>query len=278
MLCFQLVKTVLDELYERIPLERNDQKDELIKEKIAHLEQAYRKLHLGLPIDHSDIATQFAYIQRYVTCHANLVYEIIKTAPKLKSLFDQPKAKITCIGGGPGSELIGILKFLLEANKKPKLSFNLYDREKGWGDCWEDIHEKLNLPMDINSRCSPMDVLNQKDWRSNTKYLNSDLFSMVYFLSEIEKKKQEATPFFDNLFAKAQVGSLFLFIDNRNAKYYGWFDQLISRHSIQVLTSYQGSMKIWDRAEEKQDLAVYYKKFGPPKLTAEAAYRVCRKK
>lgn len=146
MLCFQLVRTVLDELYKRIPGSES-QKDAAIKNRLQHLGHVYENLHLGLQVDHSDITTRFAYIYRYVTCHANLVYQMVKAAKPLRSLFDQERVKITCIGGGPGSEIIGILKYLLEVEKNPQLRFILYDKEKVWGDCWNDVDDKLDLPM-----------------------------------------------------------------------------------------------------------------------------------
>lgn len=278
MLCFQLVKTVLDELYERIPYGSESQKDAAIKDRMDHLGRAYENLRQGLPIDHSDITTRFAYIYRYTTCHANLVYQTIKAVKPLRTLFDQEKVKITCIGGGPGSEIIGILKYLLETKKNPKMRFTLYDREKRWGECWNDVDDKLDLPMEFNSHCEPMDVLDYNDWSSNSKYLQSDLFTMVYFLSEIETKKIGATPFLENLFTNAKSGSLFLFIDNGHRFYYEWFDQLIAKHGIDVLASAQGDTHIHDLDEEKTDLGVYYLKFGSPKLKAKIAFRVCRKR
>lgn len=278
MLCFQLVKTVLDELYERLPYSSEFQKDQAIKEKLSYLGRAYENLRGGLQIDHADLTTRFAYIYKYVTCHANLVYQTIQSAPPLQSLFNQQKVKITCIGGGPGSEIIGILKYLLELRKSPKLRFNLYDREKRWGECWNDVDDKLDLPMEFNSHCEPMDVLVEADWGSNSKYLQSDLFSMVYFLSEIETKKKEATPFFENLFTNARAGSFFLFLDNGHTYYYEWFDQLIEGRGIDVLASAEERTQIYDLDEQKSDLEVYYEKFGYPKMRANIAYRICQKR
>jgi putative SAM-dependent methyltransferase len=281
MLCFQLVKTVLDELYKRLPYESDIEKDKAIGMQIGYLRDSYKNLHLGRQINHGDITTRFAYIYTYVTCHANLVYQIIKLSPELEALFDprsdRRRVKITCIGGGPGSELIGILKYLLKTEKQPKLGFTLYDKEKKWGECWNDVDDKLDLPMEFNSHCEPMDVLDYEDWSSNSKYLESDLFSMIYFLSEIFKKKEAATPFFENLFTNAKSGSLFLFLDNNHIDHYGWFDELIAGHRIEVLKSAQGPDRIHDWGEEKTDLEIYYKKFDPPKLTGQIAWRVCRK-
>jgi hypothetical protein len=277
MLCFQVVKTVLDELYARIDLPTDEQKDQLIKQRLKYLGQIYNNLPEGLQVDHSDIATRFAYIQRYVTCHANLVYQAIEGTPELGNLFDASKVHMTCLGGGPGSELVGVLKFLLVNDKNPRLHCTLYDKEKRWGECWSDLADKVGSTINIQTHCESMDVLDSDDWGSNVKYLQSDLFTMIYFLSEIEAKRAEAEPFFHNLFDKAKPGAFFLFIDNKHTKYYGWFDELIEGHSFEVIKSYTENMRIDDLKEQKVDLGVYFDKFGHPKLTANAALRFCKK-
>jgi hypothetical protein len=115
------------------------------------------------------------------------------------------------------------------------------------------VDDKLNHTLEFNSHCEPMDVLDDEDWNSNVKYLESDLFSMIYFLSEIEPKKKQATPFFNNLFSNAKAGSLFLFLDNGHTYYYEWFDQLIAGHGIEVLKSPQEYTYIHDLDEQKSD-------------------------
>jgi hypothetical protein len=39
---------------------------------------------------------------------------------------------ITCIGGGPGSDFLGIIKYLEHVEKKPALKRILYDKENAW--------------------------------------------------------------------------------------------------------------------------------------------------
>lgn len=274
---FPLVKTVLDELYDRIPSDTEESKDERIREMMRFLEGEYPKLKQGVRIDYSDITTRFAYIYKYVTSHANLVYQVIDGSTDLVALFDREKVNVTCIGGGPGSDFLGILKFLARSRKNPFLRCSLFDREQAWGECWNDVDEKLESQLRISTFSQPFDVTDKRTWSDQSKYLKSDLFTMIYFMSEVYGMRDYAEGFFSNLFEKANSGALFIYIDNNSAEFFSWFDSLAKKHSLSVLQSGRLDMVISDLSEEKTDLAEYWEKFSHPKLRANVAFRVCRK-
>ena len=80
---------------------------------LRKLEQNYAHLVYENNVDHSDLVSRFAYIYKYVTCHANLVSQTIAESDELGALFNREKVNVTCIGGGPGSDFLGILKYVL---------------------------------------------------------------------------------------------------------------------------------------------------------------------
>lgn len=280
MNCFQLVKTVLDELYVRIPANSDDEKDARILRMIEYLDNQYDELAQGVAIDYSDITTKFAYIYKYVTSHANFVHQVIARSSDLAALFESEKVNVTCIGGGPGSDFLGILKYVLRSGKKPALRCTLFDREVSWAECWNDVDDKLAHDLRISTFFQPFDVTETRSWSSNSKYLNSDLFTMIYFMSEVYSLRSEAEPFFINLIERVKPGALFLFIDNYDQRFYGWFDSLARAYSLDYLQEDRLRMMIDDFSEEKTDLAEYWDKFGPinsPRLRGSLAFRVCRK-
>ncbi len=277
MNCFQLVKSVLDELYRRIPGGTEADKDALISAHLRTLSAAYQQLSKRNTVDHSDVVTRFAYIYRYVTAHANFVNQVISRCDPLRALFDLARVHITCIGGGPGSDFLGVLKYVLQADKAPSLKCVLYDKEHAWGECWSDVDDKLITRLNINTFCQPFDVTDPSSWGSSSKYLASDLFTMIYFLSEVYSMKATAEPFFINMFENAKPGAIFLFLDNNSPVFFEWFDHMVSRTRMTTLLTFNGRMVIRDYAEQKHDLGVYWEKFDNPRLQADAAYRVCRK-
>lgn len=276
MNCFQIIKSVLDEAYDQIPGDEAE-KDQVIKNKLKYLRGEYSQLLQECNINYSDPTTRFAYIYAYVTSHSNLVCDIIEQNPDLCELFDNKKVKVACIGGGPGSDFLGILKYLMTNKKSPTIQFHLYDREKSWGESWSDVEDKVeDLDFHISTSYMPLDVTKRDDWESYIKYFQSDLFTMIYFMSEVFSLRDSAEEYFAHLFTQAKIGSLFLFIDNNNSEFYNWFDQLAANHKIDILRSNETDMKVpFD--EEKSDLGKYLVKFSNPKLTAKVAYRIGRK-
>ena len=73
----------------------------------------------------SDPAVRFAYIYKYATANANTVFDTIINIDQLKKIFDQENVKIACVGGGPGSDLLGIYKYVLMLQHKPNMMFYL---------------------------------------------------------------------------------------------------------------------------------------------------------
>jgi hypothetical protein len=275
---FQLIKTVLDELYVRIPGD-TETKDNEIKKRIQSLSKGYEDLAKGVTNDYSDVATRFAYIYKYVTSHANIVYQLIQGSSELADLFDRDKVNVTCIGGGPGSDFLGILKYVIKEEKNPRLRCTLFDKERAWGESWQDVDEKLEPQLAITTVVQPFDVTDKEGLSNYGKYLNADLFTMVYFMSEVDSLRESAEPFFTNLFEKAKTGAMFLYVDNNNEQFYGWFDSLAAAHSLEVLQSSEiPNMLISDFSEEKKDLGRFWEKFESPKLRANIAFRVCRKR
>lgn len=278
MNCFQLIKSVLDEAYSQIPGD-DVSKDNDIKEAIKYLRGEYRNLWKENNITYSHPITRFAYIYTYVTSHANLVSTLIENHDYLGKLFDQPRVNVACIGGGPGSDFLGILKYLMVNYKTPTVKFQLCDKEKTWAESWCDVDDKIDPEFRISTSYLPLNVTDPDDWKAHNKYFQSDLFTMIYFMSEIYSLKDLANEYFANLFSQAKRGSLFLFVDNNNPKFYGWFDELANKHSINTINSNVGKMSL-PFHEDKNDLDIYFEKFqdiGKPKIIADVAYRIGRK-
>ena len=276
MNCFQIIKSVLDEAYVQIPGDEAE-KDEVINDALEYLRGEYSQLWQECNIDYSDPRTRFAYIYAYVTSHSNLVCSIIQQNNVLGNVFDHKKVNVACIGGGPGSDFLGILKYLMTNKKSPTIKFQLCDREKSWAESWSDVDDKVeDLEFRISTSYLPLDVTKRDDWESHRKYFQSDLFTMIYFMSEVFSLQDSANEYFAHLFNQAKIGSLFLFIDNNNSEFYNWFDQLAANHKIDILRSNETDMKV-PLDEEKSDLGKYFAKFSSPKLTANVAYRIGRK-
>lgn len=277
MECFELIRTVLDEEYGHIA-GTEAEKDAAITNALAHLQQHYARVTSTGPCDYRDRATRFAYIYRYTTAHANLVYRTIRQTQGLARLFNGAAVEIACIGGGPGSDYLGILKYLIRENKRPKLRCNLFDRESAWFESWCDVDCKVEpVGLQLSLRFIPFDVTEPAQWQPHTKYFESDLVTFIYFLSEVVKYKDKATLYFNTVLQRAKAGAFFLFIDNNFQEHYGWFDAMAENNALEIVAQSNGLMQM-PVDEEKTSLGRYYTKFPDPKLNSKVAVRLACKR
>lgn len=282
MNAFQLIKTVLDELYVKIPGYTESDKDALIANKLNYLADRYKNLlRLSEPIDYSDPVTRFAYIYKYVPFHANIIFNVINQSDTIQRLFEGDKVKVSCIGGGPGSDLLGILKYIMGLKKYPTLSFTLFDREEAWGESWEDVGEKLNLDCNIRTYFQRFDIADSNTWLQKEKYLGANLFTMMYFISEIYNIKEKAENYFIHLFTHIPEGSYVLFVDNDSFVFVDWFDTMTKHFHLEIVNEKSGYMQFEDPGERRTDFGKYYQKFCNLdncriKTSAQIAYRVCK--
>jgi hypothetical protein len=279
MNCFSLVKNVLDETYAQIPGNESE-RDELIKSKLEYLQRQYEGLFKGNKVDYSDYATKFAYIYKYVTCHANCVLQILKQNQGTIKVQGS-EVNLACLGVGPGSDVLGIIKYLNNGQKLNsfKLKFNLFDRDKTWEDYWEIISQKVKDSKNIGFLpYHEFDILNPDNLSSNVDiFQKADIFTMSYFMSEVFTYCNQPKEYFDKLFSQAKSGSYFLFIDNNSPQYYQLFDDLAKAHNVNILKNEEREFGMpYD--EQKSDLGIYFTNFAHyPKLEADIAYRIGKK-
>lgn len=276
MNCFQLIKTVLDEAYQAIP-GSEAAKDAAIEGAFANLTRAYQNLlHEGC-LDYSDPCRRFAYIYKYTTSHANIVYGKISEHKVLRDLFERERLTISCIGGGPGSDFLGIMKYCLRAKKNVELKCQILDRDAAWSESWSDVDDKVRSSFRISTSYQPLDVADPTSWMKYTKHFNADLFTLIYFLSEVYAVGNRACEYFAALMANMKPGALLLYVDNNDSRFTDWFDRMVAHAGLEVVASGGGHDQM-PLHEDKSDLQPYYSKFTPdPKLKANIAYRIVRR-
>jgi Putative SAM-dependent methyltransferase len=171
MQIFELIKNVLDQAFENIP-GTNTKKVASIKTAFSSLSSGYEKLIVGHEIDYEKPETRFAYIFKYVTCHASFIYKIISGSEVLKSVFSEDKIRVSCIGGGPGSEFLGILKYLQKNEIEKPTKFFLVDRERSWADSWSDVDDYAETKFKLTTNYLQLDAIDSSTWSSTKTYLD----------------------------------------------------------------------------------------------------------
>jgi len=270
---FQLIKRVLDGEFGRIGGSSDAAKYAQVDRRHTELATAYADLTdpgRAAP-DYSDAVTRFAYIYKYTTCHADIVYSTIDAYRELSDLFDGDGwLKVACVGGGPGSDFLGVLKYALRKGKTRSLKCFLLDRENAWGDTWSDVEEHSeDLEFRLSTHFQPLDVTDSRTWAAQEKYRSAQVFTFIYFLSEIFRIEEAARPFFKELVDNANVGAYFLFVDNDTQAFRRQIERFSTEYGLQVVTAASYSHGT-DTSEEKRDLEPYLSSLkDKPKLGAK---------
>jgi hypothetical protein len=108
-----------------------------------------------------------------------------------KNLFKSNELRISCVGGGPGSDLLGVYKYVLHRqaikphDKMPNMTFHLLDKEDAWGESWSDVDAMTKSAISSSTMFRIIDVCDPVSWEKHKKFLQADLFTFVYFFSEI---------------------------------------------------------------------------------------------
>ena len=198
-----------------------------------------------------------------------------------RCIHQEGKLVVTCLGGGPGSELVGgLLQYLTEAKKSAVETVTAYlcDREQAWADCWTEIGEEVPGAMRLNANFQPLDVTNPTSWSKQKKFLSADLFILCYFASEIARLDDKADAFWAELAEKSKQGALMLIIDNAHTYFADFIKGKITTKNWKELDHGQVNLTPSGR-EQKSDLKDYLMRYGrSPKLRGNIEYWVLRRK
>ena len=236
-------------------------------------------------MDYKDPATRFAYVYKYVASHGDYVVRLLTIArQELGTVFNDKTARVTCIGGGPGSDILAVLKYLADyGSKEPvkKIVCYLLDKEQAWADTWTELDDKLELnDVKLNVNFQPLDVTDPDSWASQKKFLEADLFTLSYFVSEvIALDNGVVKKFWATLFKEAKPGALFVYDDNGKDVFNNYFDEQWKAAGLELIKD--GTNTAWtpSSSEQASELALYKAKFGEnPKLKSYLSYRILRKK
>ncbi|MBC7816510.1 MAG: hypothetical protein IAG10_06460, partial [Planctomycetaceae bacterium] len=222
---------------------------------------------------------------KYVAAHGDYLVQVMeKTKAHLSGpIFTDDKIRISCIGGGPGSDIIAILKYLDECCDREgvrKVSCYLLDREQAWADTWTELDDQMNVGVQLNANFQPLDVTVPASWKSQRKFLSADVFTMSYFVSEVRSLDGDGvvSEFWRTIFGEAKPGALFIYTDNAHNYFTSYFDDIWKSRGLQALVANDSERFTPRFSEQASELRLYQQKFGQyPKLQAQLAYRVLKK-
>ena len=278
MKCFEVVRKVLEDTYQEIP-GSDETRDQQITAALNNLSSTYAKVLTGGGPDFSDPVIRFAYVYTYVPAHAHWVSELIGWTQEAQQVFEAEKVRIACIGGGPGSDLVGMLKYLDErGGEMPGIFCEIADGCELWKRTWAEVAFALDRNVRLVTDYVTQLVGDPDVWTHPSQFEKSDLLSMNFFVSEIVHLGETAWEYIEEVLKRAKPGAVLLFNDNNDSRFFQKFDEISSRLRWETLRNGTGTRKIYDPGEKKDELSDFREKFGRvSKLSGSVAWRVLRK-
>lgn len=279
---FKLVKSVLEDLDGLISKKHGIDATKQIQNRLQTLSSEYTSLTSAIrnPIDYTDPVTRFAYVFSYVAAHSSYVKQKLLSCQALKSQLNKPEPlRVTCVGGGPGSEMLGLLQACMSLSRTKPLTVWLLDREESWSETWAEIDTRLEAEFKLSTNFRQSDVTSYKTFENLQKAFSSDIFIMSFFISEIFTFRQQAAPFFAQMIADMPSGCTVLYIDNSSDEFTDYAESIFNTATFDLLDSETKVRLLPGNAEQTSDLEPYKTKFArTPKVTSQASVRVWRKK
>jgi len=150
------------------------------------------------------------------------------------------------------------------------------DKEQSWVDTWGDLDAIVSDELMTSRNFMAIDVTKKESYDSFKKAFRSDIFTLIYFLSEIFKFKKAATEFLEHCFSNMKKGALLVVLDFEDTRLQDWIDGVAEACGLETVESAEMRFVV-GVDEQKDSLQKYMDKFGSPKLQAQMMFRVFKK-
>jgi hypothetical protein len=191
-----------------------------LKQRRATLETAYATLYQQDrdPISYSSLSAQTAYVFAYAPARAEYVRQYLnRHRAKLgQTLFDRQDAHVVSFGGGPASELVGLVRYL-EGAAEPvrRIRYTIYDKDGDWAKVAGDIVHALTTDIKIEMCYESVDATSRNGMAA-IDLSETDMVIFSYIMSELARvgRSDQIVTNFRHVLGNLPLNSKILFIDN----------------------------------------------------------------
>jgi hypothetical protein len=227
-------------------------------------------------INYEDPFCRMAYLYMNVAVHATLVEQAMSHYSEIRrSIEDKARhgsdIEIGILGGGPGSELLGIVRYIesLQLGMPVHLDLVLVDKIKEWDESWHALKSGIdnelksiygdnrgNWPVLISRSFLPLDITSEQAFSHfATRFSKIDLFLASYLVSELKSSTEKISKVFQLLVTRGRSDVLVLFVDRDEKAVRDAVQEIIGDldlHSL-GLVQVRGELK-----DQLQDLGEWY--------------------
>ena len=253
-------------------------------------------------LNYNDPACREAYLYAYVGAHANLIDNAIYRFDELSALVGSKAhskdgvLEVCSLGGGPGSELLGFVKFIdrmarTDNECQVDIKFLLIDKVQEWDESWNALvngleetfedeygNSRRDWPIVVHRSFLSLDLLSAASFRQMpTRFAGIDIFVFNHTVSELLANLEDFQKVFNLLVEHASDHTWFLFIDRNQMEVVKSVEDLLDNIELWPRT-FIHEQSTMDIDEQKSDLGRWYERFErDPKLTWNVFYALAKK-
>lgn len=202
-----------------------------LKERRGKLERAYATLYEQDrdPINYASLSAQTAYVFAYAPARAEYTRQFLQRhrAKLAKPLFGCARIKVVSFGGGPASELVGLVRYLEDEDAEEqveKIEYTVFDKDGDWADVAFGVVESLATDIEIQICYENVDA-SSRARMAEIDLSQVDLVVFSYLMSELARvgRKDQIAENFRSVLANLRLNSKVLFIDNLHPIFIDYF-------------------------------------------------------
>ena len=205
---------------------------EVLKKIRGHIDHTSEEHQKSEPnIDYADPLCRLGYLFRHGAANATLFERVLDMADEVwpRKASENPQTVSVCaLGGGPGTELLGIAKYLKSHRRRipSKISFALLDNVPQWAETWQQISQRVSeeLSSSIDSSLAqppviapsfiPLDVVDATSYKDYAyMFREADIVVCNYLFSENKTQLKKASGAVQHLSKVTPPSCAFVVID-----------------------------------------------------------------
>lgn len=227
-----LIRRVLEQAVDAYATAKGMSVSEVLTAIRTHIDSTAKEHQTAEPdIKYEEPLCRLGYLYRHATANATLFELVLRESGELRSIIrkatDQ-RLNLCAVGGGPGTELLGLAKYLLRRPGFPKkITFTLLDNVPQWAETWQQLADAVELELQLateeagSKTCPsivpaflPLDVLKAESYKSYAyQFSAAQVIVFNYLFSENKTRLAEAKGAVERLHAMAPKGCVFVVID-----------------------------------------------------------------
>jgi hypothetical protein len=286
MKTFPVVSPLLQDLDRQGVAQFGNNWDDKVCEAIRDLRNHYTQLRVRdrKLIDYSSLQVQMAYGFMYVGANANCLFQVLDSAEMAhgQPIWRSPEMKVTSWGGGPGSDLLALVRLLrkTQPDQRPKkIAYRVLDKQPNWHEILKSVAVLQLGTVEIEVSFEAVDVTLPGQWQAISN-ADDDMLIMNFFVSEVcslNLAKSVWSCLAASL-ASLKKDCIVVFNDSNFYTVHNYFDSLVERvGGFSALVSENELLKV---SGDFDDFFINWMgRFDSttPKLTSNAAYRVLKR-